>query len=373
MSLIHYSRSEFTTSVTLTMPVIANFCVYQSTLTPLTVTLKSPYSKSELNTMFIITNRNFQEHESPEKKFGERPNEAGASELRMAEANKIDNKWQVEVFPNTFTQEGGEKIYASEAIFLREQARMKAEKRNCLFFVHGFNTNFKAALEMGHDLETKYSIDVVMFTWPSDGADSRRLSDQAKGILSYRSDKREAKDSVGALYRCFKALRTYLDKYSESACNQSFNLACHSMGNYLLEQLVRSDFYSDETVFFDNICLLAADVNNKDHDEWVSRLAFRKRLYITINENDHALFASRAKFGEQQLARLGHWILNLSARNAFYIDLTDCAGKSHDYFNDEDLLKKHLIKELFTEMFHGLRADKSLEFYPSLGTYQIPD
>ncbi|MDJ0580954.1 alpha/beta hydrolase [Crocosphaera sp.] len=320
--------------------------------------------------MIIVTNRNLQEQESPDKKFGENFNENGPTELRVAEANKIDGQWQVEIFPDQLSYQGTE-MPASEVIFLREQEQMKVKKQNCLFYVHGFNTSFKDALDIGYSLETNYNVKVLLFTWPSNGSESRRILDRTRGILSYKSDKREAAESIGGLDRCFDVLRIYLDKYRDLACNQSFNLACHSMGNYLLEQLVRSDLYSNETIFFDNIGLLAADVNNQGHEEWVDRLAYRKRLYVTINEDDFALAASRAKFGEQQLARLGHWIRNLTAEKPFYIDLTDQVGTSHSYFNDESL-QQAPIRKVFDNMFNGLRAERDLVFNSSLGVYQVP-
>ena len=247
---------------------------------------------------------------------------------------------------------------------------MKVKKQNCLFFVHGFNTSFQGALDIGYLLETIYSIRVVLFTWPSNGSQSRRALDQARGVLSYKSDKREAAESIGALDRCFEALQKYLNDYKDLACQQSLNLACYSMGSYLLEELVRNSLYAQETIFFDNIGLLAADVNNKNHQEWVDRLAYRKRLYITINENDFALGASRAKFGEQQLARLGHWIRNLTARNAFYLDLTEQVGLSHEYFMDESL-QQTSVRRVFENMFNGRRAEQNLNFNSSLGVYQV--
>jgi esterase/lipase superfamily enzyme len=321
--------------------------------------------------MFIVTNRNIRENEPPERKFGETFNEKGPTELRLAEANKVEGQWQLEIFPDRMFYQNQE-MPASEVIFIREQEQMRVRKQNCLFFVHGFNTSFEGALEIGYALESIYAVKVILFSWPSNGAETRSALDRSRGVLSYKSDQREAAESIGALDRCFEALKYYLDKYSEQACRQSFNLAFHSMGNYILERLLRSDLYSGETSFFDNICLLAADVNNLAHENWVDRLYYRKRLYITINENDFALAASRAKFGVQQLARLGHWIKNLNARNAFYLDLTEKVGISHSYFID-DSLEQSAVRNMFDKMFNGSRAEHNLNYHSSLGVYQIPD
>lgn len=117
----------------------------------------------KLKDMIIITNRNLQEQESPERRFGENFNVNGPTELRLAEANKVDGEWQVEIFPDRLPYQGQE-MPASEVIFLREQEQMKVKKQNCLFYVHGFNTSFEDVLNTGYSLENNYNVKVVIFT-----------------------------------------------------------------------------------------------------------------------------------------------------------------------------------------------------------------
>ncbi len=315
--------------------------------------------------MFVVTNRNLQPNEPPEKRFGETFNAKGPNELRLAEAKKVGGSWQVNVLPDKITYQG-EEMWASEVAFLQVQARMCEQAKNCLFFVHGYNTDFEAALEGGNRLETLYGLEIVVFTWPSNGGGVR-------GTLDYRSDKRDTALSVNALDRCFEKLAGYLRKHAETACNQNFNLALYSMGSYLFKRLLQSSVYQGETLLFDNIALLAADVNNPGHAEWVDRVQYRNRLYITINEDDFALAASRLKPGPQQLARLGHWIQNLNSRNAIYLDFTDAehVGNSHAYFWD-DALDNPIVKRVFEDAFNGRRVERGLEYNSRSGAYKIP-
>ena len=51
----------------------------------------------------------------------------------------------------------------------------------------------------------------------------------------------------------------------------------------------------------------------------------RNRLYVVINEDDFALKWSRRKPGDEQLARLGHYLKNLVARSAYYINVTNAS------------------------------------------------
>ena len=56
------------------------------------------------------------------------------------------------------------------------------------------------------------------------------------------------------------------------------------------------------------------------HNSFAVPLQFDDLLHITINEDDHALRVSRMKPGEQQLARLGHYVRGLDSRQAVYVD-----------------------------------------------------
>ena len=84
----------------------------------------------------------------------------------------------------------------------------------------------------------------------------------------------------------------------------------------------------------------------------------RSRLYITINEDDYALAASRAKAGEEQKARLGHYPHNLNAKRAVYVDFTAVpgVGRSHAYFEGE-AVENATIKAFFQKVLNGQRAE----------------
>jgi esterase/lipase superfamily enzyme len=316
--------------------------------------------------MYVVTNRNLQPNARPEERFGARFNQKGPNELRLAEARKVGGKWQVDILEDRATY-NGEEMWASEAAFLKAQQRMQQKQTNALFFVHGFNTAFSDALEIADTIERIYNIEIVLFTWPSNGGGT------IEGLASYQDDKRDAALSIGALDRCLEKLVGYFVKYAEQACKRKFSLAMHSMGNYLFKRLLSSSIYQGETLLFDNIVMLSADVNNHDHAEWVDRVRFRNRLFITINEDDAALSASKALPGDEQEARLGHWTRNLKARNATYLDFTDAAEieAHHNYFTDDSALENTRIKELFSQAFNGRKAERGLTFDASTGAYRI--
>lgn len=316
--------------------------------------------------MYVVTNRILQPSASPQERFGATFNRLGPNELRLAEARKVNGSWQVDILADRTTYNGQE-MWASEAAFLKAQKRMAQNNTNALFFVHGFNTDFNDGLESAYRLEQLYNLEVILFSWPANGGGN------IEGLASYQADKRDAALSIGALDRCFEKLAGYFLKYAEQTCKRKFSLAMHSMGNYLFKRLLSSSIYQGETQIFDNIVMLAADVNNEAHAEWVDRVRFRNRLVITINEDDAALLASKAMAGENQKARLGHWPRNLTARNATYIDFTDAAHivAHHNYFSDASALENRRIQEIFQRAFNGQKAERGLPFDTGTGAYRV--
>ena len=273
--------------------------------------------------------------------------------------------------------------------------KARSEKQHVLFFVHGYNNDMGDVLARAHDLETRYGVVVIPFSWPSNGGG-------ISGTASYKSDKRDARASAGALERTLMIMHKYFRLLTEARRNKLFqaaekkhpdnatardelyaalldkdcpftvNAIFHSMGNYLLKHMMKSSVSEGNQLTFDNIVLAAADTNNLDHDLWVDRLAFRKRCFIAINENDFALRASRAKSGSEQLARLGHHLRNLNASNAHYVNFTEASWvkNSHGYFGDPSKRNKKVF-EFFKRAFEGEAAEDKLHFHAEGNWYGI--
>ncbi|UCD76771.1 MAG: alpha/beta hydrolase [Phycisphaerales bacterium] len=325
--------------------------------------------------MLIVTNRNLLSRRKTDSHFssrcfGDTFNAAGPDELRLARAKRVRGKWDLRIIAET--QSGNKRRtgsgLASETEFIALQERMRVKERHCVFFVHGFNNDLGAVLDRCRRFELAYGVEVVAFTWPANGHG-------LTGAMSYKSDKRDAKMSVNALDRALEKLYGYFNKYAEETrrCGQTINLVAHSMGNYLIKTLMTSSVYQRETLIFDNVIMIAADVNNENHEEWVNRIAHRGQLYITIHEGDHALRLSRMKSGEHQKARLGHYLHNLNSRNAVYLNFTDAKGihDSHAYFEKGSIKDNPRIKRVFRDMFHGRRAERRLDYNTHSRCYVI--
>lgn len=353
--------------------------------------------------MFIVTNRAVDEAASGLKKLGSKPNSEGPNELRLIEAHKKAGRWQLDLLPDTITaamkREVGIKddgpVFASRYVARRLLQEVQQRQRNFLFFVHGYNNDCEAMLERADGFARQYGVEVVAFSWPANGGG-------VHGVASYKSDKRDARASIGALDRALAKMADYLNEFNaqrnrviaidalkkfpdngeardeyvtemtELGCPFTVNMALHSMGNYLYKQLLLSSVYRARSLLFDNVIMVAADTNNEGHEQWVDQIRARRRIYITINEDDAALMASRMKAGEEQKARLGHYTYNLTSAQAVYVDFTGASWvqKSHAYFEGTPLRNKS-VSRFFHKAFNGERAEEELAFDTARGLYAV--
>lgn len=329
--------------------------------------------------VYIVSNREIDESKEPKLKFGLSQNPKGIDEIRLGKATRSsDNNIEVSIIEEAGWTPGSEnQDPPSYKLFKDLNSIMRTKKRNCVFLVHGYNTNFEAALNTAFNVRKYYGVEVILFSWPSLGGGEGRdsIGKDVIGTASYKRDKRIAMRSVGALDRCFEKLNLYMNRLTEGEdCKQKFTLLCHSMGNYLLKNLLKSSVYEGETLIFDNVVLCQADINSKDHDKYIDKIAHRRRMYVTINENDFALAWSRRKLGKAQKARLGHFTRNLTSTIAVYLDFTNASWvkKSHSFFSDEVPEKNKRVHSVFNDILNGERGERSLNRYdPNQNVFQI--
>lgn len=363
--------------------------------------------------MYVITNRKINERRKTLSAFSKDPNPSGPNELRLLEVNRTkQGRWRVAAQNDKLSNAQASALikqhhldldpaddhYASLRVACDLATQARRQKKNIVLFVHGFNNDVGDILKRCFSLEQRYQAIVLPFSWPANGGGA------VSGVLSYKSDKRDARASTGALDRVFAKLDYYLDlisaaqrkrltakaraKYRDQPalrdayytelmaqeCPFTVNLLVHSMGNYLFKQLLRSTASDATRLMFDNIVLAAPDTNNFEHALWLDRIRARKRVYVAINEHDFALGASRLKSGEEQLARLGHVTYGLEAKQAVYVDFTNAAevGNAHTYFDDEPAEKNPRIQTFFEAALNGRIAESGLVYDAARNLYRVP-
>ena len=318
--------------------------------------------------MLIITNRNinksnFKSGVGDHNAFGDYANAKGPNEVRLAHADKVEGVWQVRLVtePSKITENN----IPSKKAFAEVRERLTSSGKNCVFFVHGFNQSFYKNLEKSLALEKEHGVEVVVFSWPSNPGGFK--------TKEYRSAKRNAQASVGALDATLEKLGHYMkepfNKEALEACDIKFTFMTYSLGNFLFQNYVINALYEAETRMFDNVVLCQADVDNAGHQHWVNNIEAGKRVYITINENDWVLKWSDANF---QKDRLGRTARNLVASNAFYFDFTGGpnVGKTHGLFYEKT---NDVVKSFFTTVLNGGRGEETdgLVFDSRLNAYRF--
>ena len=360
--------------------------------------------------MYLITNRAINKEETGLDIFGKTPNPVGPNELRLMRVTKKNNTWVAKKIKDKLTPATVKALkekhkldidiskpwHGSLEVACELFAQAREKQKSILFFVHGYNNDVEDVLNAAYEIESLYGVIVVPFTWPANGGG------KISGTASYLSDKADARASSGALNRAVGIIQqlhlmltaarknllferaqkkhpdngqdaqSHFVKLLEKDCPVTLNLLCHSMGNYVFKNTLKTGDNATSKLVFDNICLVAADANNKDHAQWVGKLDVRKRINVVINENDSALKASRMKPGDEQLARLGHYTRQLNSPNAHYIDVTDAkhVDSEHTYFKG-DAVENESLKFMFKEMFNGRPVEQHLKYYPDNNSYKL--
>lgn len=361
--------------------------------------------------MYIVTNRKISKRRGGFEIFEKTPNTNGPNELRLLELaeergkgiftrlnNKISKKRVKEINRDfNLDLDTNEDWFASLDVACKIFYRAKVKSKNILVFVHGYNNDMNDIVKTAQKLEKAYNVLVLIFSWPANGGGF------FSGTAQYVGDKSDARVSTGALNRFLEKLHTYhamltaaqVDSLWEKAkhkyednheearseyaklqqrlCKINISLLCHSMGNYVLKYATIPSDTSLDIPIFDNVCLVAADVNNKKHSEWVQKIEARSGVYVVINKDDSALKWSRVKPGKAQKARLGHYLKSLNAPNASYINVSGAkyVDDDHSYFKDKPISQNSKLKALFSDLFEGRKAEEKLEYRADINAYTL--
>lgn len=294
--------------------------------------------------MLIITNRNIAKNDAGESWFGEKVNDEGPCELRVAWADKnLNDGWKVDLIPEKTDDFPGNP--PSKRTLKEYFEELKNSGKACVFYIHGFYKSFEESLLQAHNISETYKVGVVAFSWPSN----------AGGGLSYlKKDYGKAKaiasSSVVALDRTLERFCSIKVQEPDCVRGLSINLLIHSLGNFMFEKFIRAPIFSTETRVFDNIVLNAADVDLEGHEQWTNKLKYARRVYATINEEDTILGWSQHINSE----RLGNTSKCLVSERLVYFDLSDgkSVGGYHEHFG-ETATNNTIVKNFFSKVLRG--------------------
>ena len=201
-----------------------------------------------------------------------------------------DGKHRLTLYPERLGRKP--RLFGSQTLFDKLKLLMDGG-RQALVFIHGFNVSFAEAIGSALALQIKLNaegvpLDVVVFTWPSDGKTTPHRA--------YWNDRDDATASGLAFSRGFQMLHEFFSGMSlQEHCGQAVNLLCHSMGNFVLENALwhlRISGHGTLPRVFHEILLVAADVDDTalESKRNLGRLPeICRRVNIYYNRGDLAL------------------------------------------------------------------------------------
>jgi hypothetical protein len=224
-----------------------------------------------------------------------------------------------------------------------------------LLFVHGDSKTFRQAVMRGFDIQELHDVNVIVFSWPS-------KDPEINGIKNFKNSRQNVIASNGHFTSVICLMRSFRELNPAFQSGARLSMFLHSLGNYYLENLViQTKSFCGPPAVFDNLVLNAAAVNQEHHNEWVRKLNFQQRIYITSNVSDFNLKGVRifTKDGKQ----LGEKIKPQLAETAIYVNFTKAVGfrfptgTTHTYFIGEVPDKSINIRLFFKDIMHGLEPD----------------
>ena len=264
-----------------------------------------------------------------------------------------------------------------------------------LIYLHGNNNTPAACFERCTRLAEIYGLEVLGFSWTSEGfqptgedlaaidpgapggdkdetslkavtAANRTEGPIQRKIRRYHQAKTNAQDSVDALAR-FLRLTATARLYAHQ---QPMTLAAHSLGAFFLQYTLEITGATESLGAAHNVALLAACVRAAGHREWLGRIHPKGQVFVSFNQGDSVLFGASIADGNQTKLGVDPGTERLQSPGVRYVSFTGAAADlgGHGYFVADagDKVPKK-ARKLFERIFASARDfDTGAGEYPRL-------
>lgn len=224
-----------------------------------------------------------------------------------------------------FLQKTGGKWNVYQASSLSEAMEHMPRGKDIVVYAEGMGKIFTANVARAKLMAAQYDVNVVMFDYAS-------INNTYKPSKNFRFARQNARMSAGQYFSLMKELQQAKAAGAPWIDGARVTTFYHSMGNIILEQMVRHYNVSDlnETPFIDNLVINAACVPQKGHADWVEKIRFAKQVYVHYNRTDLQLKGAHLLMLKKQL---GEKVKKRArAANAVYVNFHDMVGFRHSYF-----------------------------------------
>lgn len=320
--------------------------------------------------VFFATNRNHQPQNKKEV-FGKTFNPDGVAALRFGYSDfrsdpKKPSLEKLHVYPDVLNQPDVTKTGGGMFMDDLHQAMAFGPKCDTLVFIHGYNVSFTGALQAGALLGQSLSVgghpvNVVLFSWPSDG--------ECVPWMSYYSDREDARASGPAIARAFLKFRDFvLALNAKDYCQRRVHLLAHSMGAYVLRHALQALLHKDReslTRLFDQIMLAAADEDDDafEHEDKLKLLPrIGRQVTVYFNPNDKGLTISDAtKANPDRLGSDGPRLVDLLPKKVELVDCRVVAGDADPFVEHSYYIRSQAMADDMS----AVMEDRPLEEIPN--------
>ena len=335
--------------------------------------------------IYFCTNRKPNRKSNPTR-FGKHFSHDGLANLRFGLAEVTDNGYSLNVAKERLVHKHDgqctdhqKSVLGSLELFSGLRHQMKEHHQDTIVFIHGYNVDFSEALDSAAKLARNFSslhdgqgVNVVLFSWPSDGS--------MMPWLAYSNDRRDAAASGPAFARGILKLAEFLrSAHPDEVCEQRIHLVAHSMGNYVLRHALQEILHQCSGALprlFDEIFLMAADEDDDafEHAHKLMRLPrLARRVNVYFNRGDKAMAVSDMTKGNPD--RLGDDGPRAPFQVPAKVVQVDCTRVTaglvqHSYFVDEKRVVRDMARVLKGEEDHLIEGR---EFLRDRNRYVISD
>lgn len=252
-----------------------------------------------------------------------------------------------------------------------------------LVYLHGNNNAPATCFERCARLAEIYGVEVLGFSWASEGfqpsgEDLFALAPAAPGsdedefnleavkpanrsegaiqrkIRRYHQAKTNALDAVDALAR-FLRLTATARLYAHQ---QPLTLAAHSLGAHLLQYALELDGATESLGAAHNVVLLAACTRAAGHREWLAKIHPKGQVVVAFNPGDSVLFGAAIADGNQTKLGADPGADRLRMPGVRYVSFQNAAPDfgGHGYFvADTGATVPKKARKLFQRVFASQR------------------
>lgn len=191
-----------------------------------------------------------------------------------------------------------------------------------VIYTEGMGKLFTTAMDRAFQMNLQYKVNVILLDYPS-------ISSKYKRTRNYYFAKKHAEmayEDFSPVLDSIKSLRQ-----AQKMGNGKLNLFFHSMGNIVLEKLVKEHKIAaiNNSKWVDNLILNAACVPQRNHKTWLDKINFSKRTYVLYNPNDYTLSGAYFMSKRQQLGMRVNYPLSKQAQ---YFNFETIVGNHHSNF-----------------------------------------